>query len=467
MAEPEKYDVIVVGSGPGGYVAALKTAELGMRVACVEKESRVGGVCLNVGCIPSKALLDSSEWYHLARERFSEHGIRTGRVGLDLAAMMQRKETVVRELTENVRQLLERSKIDLIHGQGRLAGSDRLEIRGAERESRRSLSAEAIVLATGSQALSVPGIEFDGRHIVSSTEALSFDAVPKHLVVIGGGYIGLELGSVWLRLGAEVSVIEMLPNIVANLDGQVGRRLQRLLKRQGFAFHLQTEVARVEITGKKNRRLKLELQKGGRSESLSCDRLLVSAGRRPRTEGLGLEEAGIETDEHGRVRVDARFRTSVPSIYAIGDLIPGPMLAHKASAEGVAVAQCIAGRPGEVNYDAIPGVVYTWPEVASVGLTEEQVKERGIAYRSGTFPFTGNGRARCMGDTEGFVKVIAQEKSDRVLGVHIIGPRASDLIAECVLAVEMGAASEDIARTIHAHPTLSETLQEAAWAALR
>jgi len=467
MAEQDKYDVIVVGSGPGGYVAALKAAELGMHVACVEKETRLGGVCLNVGCIPSKALLDSSEWYHMARERFAEHGIKTGRVGLDLKAMMERKEAVVRELTENVRQLLEHNKIEIVHGNARLAGTDRVEIVSGQEPSNRTLTAAAIVLATGSEPVSVPGIEFDGHHIVSSTDVLSFRSVPKHLAVVGGGYIGLELGSVWLRLGAEVSVIEMLPKIAANLDGQVGRRLQRVLKRQGIAFHLQTEVAGVKIIGKKTKRVKLELKKKGQTEYLTCDRLLVSVGRRPRTDGLGLEEAGIQTDDNGRINVDERFQTSVSPIYAIGDLIPGPMLAHKASAEGIAVAECIAGLPGEVNYDAIPGVVYTWPEVASVGLTEEQLKERSIPYRSGTFPFTGNGRARCMGDTDGFVKVIAHEKTDRVLGVHIIGPRASDLIAECVLAIELGAGSEDIARTIHGHPTLAETLQEAAMAVLR
>jgi dihydrolipoamide dehydrogenase len=325
-----------------------------------------------------------------------------------------------------------------------------------------SLQASAIVLATGSEPVSLPGLEFDGRHIVSSSEALNFDTVPKHLGIVGGGYIGLELGSVWLRLGAKVTVMEMLPKIAATLDGQVGRKLQRVLKRQGMNFQMQAKVTEAKISGN-SVRVNLETKKG--EEALSCNRLLLSVGRRPRIQGLGIEELGIKTDpDSGRLMVDASYRTNIPTIYAIGDIVPGPMLAHKASAEGIAAAECLAGKPGEVNYDAIPSVIYTWPEVASVGITEEQAKERDIEYCTGTFPFAGIGRARCLGETEGFVKIIAHKKTDRVLGVHILGPRAADMIAECVLAMDFGASSEDIARTVHGHPTFAEALQEAAMA---
>jgi dihydrolipoamide dehydrogenase len=466
MANDQNYDVVIIGSGPGGYVAAVRAAQLGMKVACIEKEPRLGGVCLNRGCIPSKALLDSSEYYHLAKEQFAAHGIKTGRVSLDLPTMMARKEKVVQELTANVRKLLEGHKIEIIHGTARLAGPDRVEIAPSDSGSKKrkdlSLQANAIILATGGAPVSVPGLAFDGRHLISSREALTLESVPKHLGIVGGGYIGLELGSVWLRLGAKVTVIEMLPKIATGLDGQIGRKLQRVLKRQGINFRMQTKVTAAEISNN-TVRVDLETKKG--NESISCDRLLISVGRRPRTGGLGIEEVGIKTDpDTGHLLVDGSYRTNVPSIYAIGDLIAGPMLAHKASAEGIAAVECIAGKSGEVNYDAIPAVIYTWPEVASVGLTEEQVKERNIDYCTGTYPFSGAGRARCMGETEGFVKVITHKKTDRILGVHIIGSRAADMIAECVLAVEFGASSEDIARTIHGHPTFAEALQEAAMA---
>ena len=464
MAPNNTYDVIIVGSGPGGYVAAARAAQLGLKVACIEKAPRLGGVCLNVGCIPSKALLDSSEYFQLAKHQFADHGIKTGRLSLDLAVMMARKEKVVQDLTENVKRLLEGTKVEIIQGTARLAAADQITVESdsgsSKKKQRATLSAKAIILATGSETVPLPNLPFDGQQIISSTEALKLDTVPKHLGIVGGGYIGLELGSVWLRLGARVSLFEMLPKIATGLDGQVGRKLQRVLKRQGFKFFMNSKVTQAKSMAKN---IKVELEVKGKKETITCDKLLVSVGRRPLTRDLGLEAVGVETDpETGSVKVNSAYRTNIPSIYAIGDLIPGPMLAHRASAEGVAVAEIIAGRPGEVNYDAIPSIIYTWPEVASVGLTEEQVKERNIPYCSGTYPFTGAGRARCMGETEGFVKVLAHEKTDRILGVHIIGPRAADMIAESVLAVEFGASSEDIARTVHGHPTFAEALQEAA-----
>jgi dihydrolipoamide dehydrogenase len=439
---------------------------LGLKTACIEKEARLGGVCLNVGCIPSKALLDSSEYYHLAKEHFGEHGIKTGKLTLNLAAMMARKEQVVEELTGNVRKLLEGNNIEIFKGTAHLAGEDQVELQqdtgSARKKSGQTLQAKSIILATGSMPVQVPGLEFDGKRIVTSTEALEFKTVPKHLGIVGGGYIGLELGSVWLRLGAKVTVVEMLPKIASIMDGQVGRALDRILRKQGMDIRLNTRVSGAKI---QKSSVRVNLENNDKKETLSCDRLLVSVGRRPLTQNLGLEDIGIKADpKTGHILVDESFQTNIPTIYAIGDLIPGPMLAHKASAEGIAAVECIAGLPGEVNYDAIPSVVYTWPEVASVGLTEEQVKERNIPYCVGTYPFSGAGRARCMGEKDGFVKLIAHSKTDRILGVHIIGPRAADMIAECVLAVEFGASSEDIARTIHGHPTFAEALQEAAMA---
>jgi len=426
----------------------------------------LGGVCLNVGCIPSKALLDSSEYFHLAKDHFADHGVNIGKLSLNLAAMMARKEQVVAELTENVRKLLEGNSIRILRGTARLAGKDRVEVRppkdGSAKGNPRIIEAKAIILATGSMPVQVPGLEFDGRRIVTSTEALAFETVPKHLGIVGGGYIGLELGSVWLRLGAKVTVVEMLPRIAVTLDGQVARTLDRILRKQGMDIRLNTKVSGARISGNK---VRVTLTADVKQETMSCDRLLVAVGRHPLTQNLGLKDVGVATDPRsGHVLVDETYRTSIPSIYAIGDIIAGPMLAHKASAEGIAAAECIAGLPGEVNYDAIPAVVYTWPEVASVGLTEEQVKERNIPYCIGTYPFSGAGRARCMGEKEGFVKLIAHSKTDRILGVHIIGPRAADMIAECVLAMEFGAGSEDIARTVHGHPTFAEALQEAALA---
>jgi len=462
MAAKGIYDLIVIGAGPGGYVASVRAAQLGLRVACIEKDPRLGGVCLNVGCIPSKALLDSSEYYHLSRHHFSEHGIETGKVRLNLSTMMAQKNRIIEDLTENVRKLLLGHKVEIIQARARIVGTDRVEVdAGNEKKSGPEIfQAKAILLATGSEPIPVPGLEFDGHRIISSSEALCLESVPKHLGIVGGGYIGLELGSVWSRLGSMVTVIEMLPKIGTGLDGQVGRTLQRLLIKQGLEFRLNTKVAgaKASKTG-----VRVELESDNQTETLRCDRLLVAVGRRPLTRGLGLEDLGMETDPGtGKIPVDASYRTNIPSIYAIGDIVSGPMLAHKASAEGIAAAEIIAGLPGEVNYDTIPAIIYTWPEVAVVGLTEEQVKTREIPYCVGSFPFSGAGRARCMGETEGFVKVISHSKTDRVLGVHIVGPRAADMIAECVLAMEFGAGSEDIARTVHGHPTFSEALQEAA-----
>ncbi len=459
MTQETQFDLAIIGSGPGGYVAAAHAAQHGFKTAVVEKASRLGGVCLNVGCIPSKAMLDASEFYHLARERFSEFGIKTGDVELDLPTMLARKDKVVEDLTQNLKRLLEGNKITIVHGAASLSAPGKVAVETAEGE-KLTLSAKYILLATGSAPIEIKGLEFDGEYIVSSTEALSFSAVPENLGIVGGGVIGLELGSVWNRLGSKVTVIEMLPKLGAGLDGQVARSLDRFLKRQGMTFKMGTKVAEASVSGNG---VKAVLEKGDAREEMTFDRLLVCIGRRPLTKGLGLDVLGVKTDpKTGQVIVDETYQTNVPGVYAIGDLIPGPMLAHKASAEGIAAVECMLGREGEVNYDAIPNVIYTWPEVGCVGLTEQQAREREIPHSVGSFPFSGVGRARCMGDTDGFVKLIAHKETDRVLGVHIIGPRASELIAECVLAMEMGAASEDIARTVHAHPTLAEGVMEAA-----
>jgi dihydrolipoamide dehydrogenase len=464
MKNKNTYDVVVIGSGPGGYSAALRAAQLGFDTAVVEKDKTLGGVCLNVGCIPSKALLDSSELYHHSRHKMAEHGIEIKNVRLDLKAMMSRKNKVVEELTQNLRQLLERSKIEIIHGTARVEAPDRVHVTRDEKTGAKDreldLTARYILLATGSEPNSLPGLDFDGRHIISSTQALEFDTVPDRLGIVGAGYVGLELGSVWQRLGSEVTVIEMLPRAAGSADGQVARTLTRLLKSQGMDIRLKTTVTQAAV---ENSRIDVSVKTKDTSETLSFDRLLVSAGRRPRLDGLGLEKLGVHKNPgSGKIVVDAAYRTSVPSIYAIGDIIAGPMLAHKASAEGVAAAECMAGLPGEVNYDTIPSVIYTSPEAAGVGMTQEDAKKREIPFLTGTYPFSGTGRARCLGQTDGFVKLIVHEKSDRILGVHIIGPRASDLIAEGVLAMESGTVASDIARMVHSHPTFSEAMQEAA-----
>jgi dihydrolipoamide dehydrogenase len=453
------YDLVVIGGGPGGYVAAIRAAQLGMHVACVEKRATLGGTCLNVGCIPSKALLDSSELYYLARNRFPRHGIQVGDVSLDLKSMLARKDAVVKGLTDGVASLFRKHKITFVHGTGRLASAGKVAVEGAKDGD---LEAKAILLATGSESATLPALPIDGTSIVTSTEALSFDKVPQHLIVVGAGYIGLELGSVWVRLGAKVTVVEFLPRILPLTDGEIADLLYKLLQKQGLTFHLDTKVLSAKA---KSGQVTVQASQNGKEVQFEGDRVLVAVGRKPFTAGLGLEEAGVKLEPRtGRVVIDKQFQTSVPGVYAIGDLIAGPMLAHKAEEEGVAVAEILAGKAGHVNYDTIPSVIYTHPEVASVGLTEEQVKEAGREYRVGKFPFSANGRARCMDETEGLVKVIADARTDRLLGVHILGARASDMIAEAVTTMEFAGSAEDIARICHAHPTMSEALREAALA---
>ena len=453
----ESYDVIVIGGGPGGYVAAIRAAQLGMKVACIEKRGSLGGTCLNIGCIPSKALLQSSEKFAEAGHALAQHGVKIEGVGLDLKTMMARKDKVVGENTRGIEFLFKKNKVAWLKGAGRIAAADTVEVGGE------SIKTKAIVIATGSDIVPLPGVEIDEKRIVSSTGALALSEVPKRFVVIGGGYIGLEMGSVWRRLGAEVTVVEFLDRITPGMDAEIAKHLQRTLQRQGFAFKLGTKVVGAKV-GNDGVALALEPAQGGAQEELTCDVVLVAVGRRPYTDGLGLETVGVALDEKKRVKVDAQFRTSVAGIYAIGDVIAGPMLAHKAEDEGSAVAEIIAGQKPHIDYDAIPAVIYTQPEVASVGKSEEDLKAAGIACAVGKFPFTANGRARANGDTEGFVKILADAKTDRVLGAHIIGADAGTMIAELALAMEYGASSEDIARTCHAHPTLPEAVKEAALA---
>ncbi len=453
----ETFDVIVIGSGPGGYVCAIRAAQLGMKVACVEQRATLGGTCLNIGCIPSKALLQSSEEFDHTRHALVDHGVIVDSIKLDLARMQSRKADVVAANVKGVEFLFRKNNVTWLKGHGRIIGPGRVEVNGATYDSKN------IVIATGSDSVPLTDVDVDERQIVSSTGGLELDKVPTHLVVIGGGYIGLELGSVWRRLGAEVTVVEFLDRIVPTMDGEVARSLQRILGRQGLKFHLGTKVTAARKSNQ-GVNLTLEPAKGGDAEELQADIVLLSIGRRPHTDGLGLAEAGVALDDRGRVRTDAHFATNIQGIYAIGDVIAGPMLAHKAQDEGVAVAEILAGQAGHVNYGAIPGVVYTWPEVAAVGQTEEELKAAGITYSVGKFPFTANGRARAIGYTEGFVKLLADKQTDRILGAHIIGPDAGTLIAELVTAMEFGASAEDVARICHAHPTLEEAVKEAALA---
>ena len=459
----DTYDVIFIGGGPGGYAGAIKAAQLGLKTACVEGRGSLGGTCLNVGCIPSKALLESTHLYAEAAHSFASHGIKIDKPALDLKAMLGRKDEVVASLTQGVEGLFKKYKVTYVKGWARIAGAGQVAVKldGGEEDE---LATDAIVIATGSDVAPLAGIEIDEKAIVSSTGALTLKKVPKHLAVVGGGYIGLEMASVWGRLGAEITVVEFLDRITPGMDKELSRHLQRALEKQGMTFRLKTKV-----TGAKKLKggiqLTLEPADGGEEEKLKADVVLVSIGRRPFTDGLGLEAAGVTVDNRGFVPVDGDFQTNVTGIFAIGDVLPErPMLAHKAEEEGVCVAELLAGLSAHVNYGAIPGVVYTWPEVAAVGQSEEELKSAGVAYKKGRFPFTANSRARANGDAEGFVKILADAASDRILGAHVIGPDAGTMIAELVLAMEFEGASEDIGRTCHAHPTLNEAVKQAALA---
>ncbi len=460
MANAQEFDLVVIGSGPGGYIGAIRAAQLGLNTAVIEKDATFGGTCLNVGCIPSKALLDSSEHFSDAQHEFKNHGIEVSSVKLNLDQMMARKSKIVGDLTQGVAFLFKKNKITSFKGTGRLIDAGTVGVKASD-GTETVIKAKNIVLATGSVPNQIPTLPFDGKSIVSSTEALSLPKVPKHLIVVGAGVIGLELGSVWARLGAKVTVLEYADRLCPSMDHQLTKRMMTVLGKQGLEFLLQVKVTGAEV-GSSGTTVSFEELGSGEKKSIQGDVVLVATGRKPFSDGLGLEALGIEKDPRGFVLVNSHLQTKYPNIYAIGDLIPGPMLAHKAEEEGVAVAETISGHAGHVNYETVPNVVYTWPELASVGLTEEQLKEKGAEYKAGTFMFTANGRAKAMGMTDGMVKVLADAKTDRLLGVHILGPRASDMIAEAVVAMEFGGSAEDLARSFHAHPTLSETLREAA-----
>jgi dihydrolipoamide dehydrogenase len=456
------YDLIVIGTGPGGYVCAIRAAQLGLKTAVVEKNATFGGTCLNVGCIPSKALLHASELYEEAGGSFAKMGIKVGKPSVDLAALLAYKAQNVESNVNGVAFLFKKNKIEAFHGAGRIVAPGQVEVKGADGKTQ-VLETKAIVIATGSDVARLAGIDIDEKRIVSSTGALELAKVPQKLLIVGAGIIGLELGSVWRRLGAEVTVVEFQDHILPGIDGEVSKQFHRMLQKQGLTFKLSSKVTGVDTSGK-ILKVKVEPAAGGAAETLDADVVLVAVGRVPFTDGLGLEAAGIKKDNRGRVIVDAHLRTNVAGIYAIGDAVAGPMLAHKAEEEGVAAAETIAGQAGHVNYDVIPNVVYTSPEIASVGKTEEELKQAGVAYNVGKFPFSANARARANLATEGFVKILADAKTDRVLGVHILGPDAETMIAEAAIAMEFGASSEDIARTCHAHPTLTEAVKEAALA---
>jgi dihydrolipoamide dehydrogenase len=456
------YDLIVIGTGPGGYVCAIRAAQLGMKVAVVEKRGAHGGTCLNVGCIPSKALLHASEMFEEAGHGFAKMGIGVGSPKLDLGTMLKFKDEAVDGNVKGVDYLLKKNKIDSVFGTGRIAAPGKVEVKAADGKTQ-TLETKNIVIATGSDVAKLRGVEIDGKRIVSSDQAIALPKVPQRLLVVGAGVIGLELGSVWRRLGSQVTVVEFLDRILPGMDNEVCRQSQRLLEKQGIVFKLGSKVTGVDGSGAVLK-ASVEPAKGGAAEVIEADVVLVAIGRVPFTDGLGLEEVGVAKDNRGRVVTDAHFATNVKGIYAIGDVIAGPMLAHKAEDEGMAAAEILAGQAGHVNYDVIPAVVYTFPEIASVGKTEEELKEQGMAYNAGKFPFTANGRAKANQQTDGFVKILADAKTDRVLGVHIVGSDAGNMIAEAAVAMEFGAASEDIARTCHAHPTLPEAVKEAALA---
>jgi dihydrolipoamide dehydrogenase len=454
----EKFDVTVIGSGPGGYVAAIRCAQLGMKTAIIERYNTLGGTCLNVGCIPSKALLDSSEHYHNATHTFTEHGIDVKDVKVNIKQMIKRKNDVVKQTTEGINFLMKKNKITVFTGHGSFINKNTIEIDNDGKKSQ--IESTQVIIATGSKPSSLPGLEIDKKRVITSTEALELTEVPKHLIVIGGGVIGLELGSVYARLGSKVSVVEYAPAIIATMDGALGKELQRVLKKTlGFEFYLNHKVTGA-VTKGKEAVVTAESSKGEKIE-LKGDYCLVSVGRRPYTENLGLDKAGVKLDNRGRIETDDHLQTNVPGIYAIGDVVKGAMLAHKAEEEGVFVAEVMAKQKPHINYNLIPGVVYTWPEVAAVGYTEEQLKEQGKKYKVGSFPFKASGRARASMDTDGFIKVLADEATDEILGVHMIGPRAADMIAEAVVAMEYRASAEDISRMSHAHPTFTEAIKEA------
>ena len=457
-----KFDLVVIGAGPGGYVAAIRAAQNGLRTACIEGRGKLDGTCLNVGCMPSKALLHASETYDHAKNHMEEIGIKTSGVLLDLKAMMADKDKTVNELTSGIEFLFKKNKVEYIPGWGTLKAENTIDVELNDGKTK-TLKADNIIIATGSEVATLPGLDIDGKVVVGSTEALSFQEVPKHMVVIGGGVIGLEMGSIWQRLGAEVTVIEYMNRVLPTMDLEVSKTFGRTLKKQGFNLKMSTKVIDVKKT-KSGATVTFEPAKGGKADSVDCDVVLMSIGRKPYTEGLGLEALGITLDKKGRISVDHNFATSVKGVFAIGDVIEGPMLAHKAEDEGIACADNISGLTGYVNHDVIPNVVYTMPEVASVGKTEEELRGAGIPYNSGKFSFSANSRAKANHETEGFVKVLADKDTDRVLGVHIIGSHAGNMIAEASLAMEFGASSEDIALTCHAHPTQTEALKEAAMA---
>jgi dihydrolipoyl dehydrogenase len=455
------YDLVVIGTGPGGYVCAVRAAQLGMKVAVVEKNPTLGGTCLNVGCMPSKALLHASEMFEEAAHSFAKMGVSVSTPKLDLPSMMNFKQQGIDGNVKGVEFLMKKNKIDVLKGAGKILGAGKVEVSGGGKTE--TVETKNIVIATGSDIARLKGIEIDEKRIVSSTGALALNKVPEKLLIIGAGVIGLELGSVWKRLGAEVMVVEFLDRILPGMDGEVAKQFQRMLEKQGFAFKLGAKVTAVDASGK-TLKATVEPAAGGTAETLETDVVLVCIGRVPYTEGLGLKEAGIALDNRGRVQIDAHFATTVKGVYAIGDVVAGPMLAHKAEDEGVACAEIIAGQAGHVNYDVIPGVVYTTPEVSSVGKTEEELKQAGVAYTSGKFPFTANGRSKVNQTTDGFVKILADAKTDRVLGVHIVGREAGEMIHEACVLMEFGGSAEDLARTCHAHPTRSEAIKEAALA---
>ena len=458
----DDFDLVVIGGGPGGYVCAIRAAQLGLKTACVESRGTLGGTCLNVGCIPSKSLLNLSENYHKAKKDFNNQGIEISDIKLNINKMMSNKDKSVQVLTKGVEFLFKKNKVTYLKGKGVIFSKNSIVVFGSD-NNRTNIKAKSIVIATGSSPTSLPGIEIDEKNIVSSTGALSFSEVPKDLVIIGGGYIGLEMGSIWSRLGSNVTVVEYLEFITPGMDKEVSNEFKKILSKQGIKFKLNNKVTAV-INIKNKVVVDYTNNTTAARERKECDKVLVSVGRKPYTEGLNLEKVGIKTDSKGRIEVNEKLQTSLKNIYAIGDVIKGPMLAHKAEEEGIAVAEIIAGQAGHVNYDVIPGVIYTSPEVATVGKTEEELKSKNIDYKIGKFPFLANSRAKVNNDTDGFVKILADSKTDKILGVHIIGPHSGDIIAEMALAMEFGASAEDIARTCHAHPTHTEAIKEAALA---